>query len=107
MKVLFYRVPRDRPSVPVTPFTDHFWDYRENWHPPSIGLVPGSEKVYFGPLPNLPFVKPQGHPDLWLNGLDYERWASGGYSTDEPCFDLIQGGAFDSAYHSDFDVDPF
>lgn len=101
---LFYKVPSDRPSVPTTVFTDHFWDYPDGFQGGSVGIVRGSEKAWFGPIPTDPPGTPEGAPDLWINGMDYDTWINGGYFNTEDCADLSTGGAFNAAYHPAFDI---
>lgn len=102
--VLFYAVDLTRPSGPPTVFTDRFWDTREGWTNYGVGLVQGSEKVYFGPAPTSPFGQAEGLADWWINGMDYNRWIAGGYSVTEPCITIGQGGAFDEGFSPGFDI---
>lgn len=65
---------------PVTPFVPRWWDERERWESLGIGLVYKSQKIYFGNLPDRPLGPVIGTPDMWLNGLSYERWLNGEYA---------------------------
>jgi len=74
---LFYSVPLDNPAGPTTVFTDRFWDDREHWLPPSVGVVPNSMRPYWGPIPG-PQVGPlQGDPNQWIAGFNYDDWIAG------------------------------
>jgi hypothetical protein len=72
-------------SGPTTVFTDRFWDEREHWQSPSVGLVYGSTKPYFGPLPPATLQPLQGTADEWLNGVLYSVYSRGGYSNPNGC----------------------
>jgi hypothetical protein len=86
---LFYAVPIDRTEAINTVVTDRFFDDREHWFPPSVGVVPFSLRPYFGPVPpiNTPLSQQWGTAAEWLNGLDYQTWIEGGYSQ-TPCWDI-------------------
>jgi hypothetical protein len=82
---LFYKVPWTNPADLLTVFPDRFWDDRENYYPPGIGVVPNSLTPYFGPLPS-PDVGPLvGDPAWWVQGLSYSAWQVGKYP-DAACF---------------------
>ncbi len=87
---LFYAVPATNPGGIDTVFTDRFWDFRENWLPPGVGVVPGSMKIYEGAIPSGQLGPIYGTPDQWINGLDYDVWQAGGYAG-TPCW---QPGTF-------------
>jgi hypothetical protein len=88
LPVLFYAVPTLNPDGPASPFVDRFWDARENWIPPGVGMDPSSFKPYFGPLP-APTVSPLvGTPDQWAGGLSYATWLAGGYGNPNGCVNL-------------------
>jgi hypothetical protein len=76
---VFYPVPWTNPAGPVTVFTDRFWDDREHWLPPGVGIVPFSMRPYFGPVPGPQVGVQQGTDDQWRSGLDYKTWIAGGY----------------------------
>jgi hypothetical protein len=82
---LFYKVPQTNPDGPATVFTDRFWDDREHWIPPGVGVVPFSMKPYFGniPPPNVGVLS--GTPDEWINGLLYSKYVAGGYTNPNGC----------------------
>lgn len=86
---LFYAVSNNVPSGPATVFTDRFFDDRENWIPPGVGVVPHSLRPYFGPIPplNTPLTPVVGSPDEWLHGLNYDAWVAGAYNS-TPCVPL-------------------
>jgi hypothetical protein len=86
---LFYQVPNTNPGGINTVFTDRFWDDREHWIPPSIGVVPGSLAPYFGPLPpsDMPMSPVVGTPDQWLHGLSYAAWQANEYAG-APCWPI-------------------
>lgn len=83
---LFYAVPETNPCVPETVFCDRFWDEREGWYNAGVGIVTGTTKPYFGPIPNRPVGQLIGTPDMWLNGLSYQTWLNGGYPSPVPCW---------------------
>jgi hypothetical protein len=77
---LFYAVPDSAPAGPDTVFTDRFWDDREHYFPPGVGVVPGSTRPYFGPLPPQRAGAIEGTPDQWVNGFSYAAWQQGAYN---------------------------
>ena len=91
---LFYWVPDNNPAGPPTVFTDRFWDEREHWVPETVGVVPGSMRPYFGPIPNRPPGPPSGDPDWWVNGVLYSVYASGGYTDPVGCWPVVKPSLF-------------
>jgi hypothetical protein len=86
---VFYEVPASNPDGPLTFLTDRFWDFKDHWVPPGVGVVPGTLRKYFGPLPP-PTVKPLvGTAAEWANGLLYSKWIAGGYSNPNGCIDVL------------------
>lgn len=84
---IFYSVPDTNPDGPATVFTDRFWDDRDHFYPDGVGVVPGSQKPYFGPVP-APTVGPLiGDPSWWVNGLSYAAFLAGAYGT-SPCWPI-------------------
>lgn len=80
MDYLFYAVPWTNPGLLETCFTDRFWDHREHWIPPGIGTVPGSERRWSGAIPGPEVSELSDGPAVFTEGVDYDRWISGGYS---------------------------
>jgi hypothetical protein len=76
---LFYSCPEDAPAGFPTVFTDRFWDDREHWIPPGVGVVPGSMRPYFGPIPTWELKPLRGTADEWANGVSYARYIAGEY----------------------------
>jgi microcystin-dependent protein len=82
---IWYSVPVDNPVGPATVFNDRFWEERDGFYPLGPSTVPGSLKVYRGPVFG-PEVTPLiGSPDDWLTGLSYDVWQAGGYSAFARC----------------------
>jgi hypothetical protein len=90
---LFYRVPNTNPGDLLTVFTDRFWDEREHWFTSGVGVVYGSTKPYFGPLPNGDVTPLVADPSWFANGLSYAQWVSGGYPDDQ-CTPIYQPGDY-------------
>ena len=86
---LFYAVPAGRQGNIDTVFTDRFWDDRDRWFPPGVGVVPNSLRPYFGPLPPPDLGPLFGTPDEWLNGLDFTVWQNNGYA-ETPCWEVSE-----------------
>ena len=84
--VLFYRVPKTNGVIPPTPFVDRFWDDRERWVSPGVGMVYDSFRPYFGEIPDTPPGPVVGTPDQWENGLSYYKWIAGEYSDPVGCW---------------------
>jgi hypothetical protein len=85
---LFYAVPDDAPEGPATVFTDRFWDDREHYVSPGVGLVYRSLEPYWGPLPPAGLGTLEGTPDQWENGIDYDAWRAGAFSG-ATCWPLV------------------
>jgi hypothetical protein len=84
---LFYPVPNNFVPGINTVFTDRFYDDRDHWIPPGVGVVPDSMRRYVGPIPTGPVTPIVGTPDQWMNGLDYETWLADGYAG-TPCWPI-------------------
>jgi len=87
---IFYRTAPSAPDGPPTVFTDRFWDDRERFIPPGVGVVPGSLKPYWGPLPPTTVRPLVGSPVEWVEGLSYERWIANGYVDPIGCWPVVQ-----------------
>jgi hypothetical protein len=85
---IFYQVPDANPGGIVTPITDRFWDEREHWWTDGFGVVPGTTKPYFGPIPDGTLGPLIGSPDEWLNGLSYQKWINGEYNNPNGCITI-------------------
>jgi hypothetical protein len=85
---LFYRVPQQAPVGLPTVFVDRFWDDRERWVPDGVGIVPGSMRPYFGPIPLRPPGPVVGTAEQWLSGVSYETWIAGGYTDPVGCWPI-------------------
>lgn len=83
-------MPYSAPVGPPTVFTDRFWDDRERWEPPGVGVVPGSLRPYFGPLPSSILQPLRGTDEQWAQGVSYAVYAAGGYHSLNGCATLIQ-----------------
>lgn len=83
---LFYWTGKTTTCVPETVFCDRFWDEREHWYNAGVGIVTGTTRAYFGPIPERPAGPLIGTPEEWLNGLSYARWIAGGYSDPVGCW---------------------
>jgi hypothetical protein len=94
LPVVFYGVPASNPDGPASPFVDRFWDQRENWLPPGVGMDPTSFKPYFGPRPDATVRPLVGTADQWANGLSYAVWQAGGYSNPNGCVAVASQFAF-------------
>lgn len=88
---IFYNVPHSNPGGPDTVFTDRFWDDKENWFPPGVGVVPFSLKPYFGPIPPATVGPVIGTVDQWQNGFSYSDYIASGGSPLTPCITLNPG----------------
>jgi hypothetical protein len=98
---LFYTVPFSNDGGIDTVFSDHFYDWKENWLPPGVGVVPGTITPYFGLIPPSTLGPIYGTPEQWLEGLDYDTWQAGGYAG-TPCAQLGQPcGSCPSTYIPD------
>lgn len=86
--VLFYAVPMDREPAPTTVFVDRFWDERERLRTSGVGLVTGSMRPYFGPLPPADLLPLVGTDAQWEFGLDSVTWRARGYVNPNPCWCL-------------------
>jgi hypothetical protein len=87
---IWYPVPLTAPEGPVTVFTDRWYDDREHWVPPGVGVVPFSQKPYFGPVPDGTVLPLQGTPDQWVNGFSYADYLAGKYPVGTRCLTIRQ-----------------
>lgn len=62
---------------PATPFTLRYHDDREHWIPPGVGVVEGSCRGYFGPVPPDVLGELYGSEFEWSNGLLYSEYLAG------------------------------
>ena len=73
---LFYRT--SGPGLPFpTRFQDTFWDRQDRLDPVIPGIVQGSERPYFGPIPPDALTEIRGSEDEWLNGLLFSDYEAG------------------------------
>jgi hypothetical protein len=87
---LFYPVPQTFPVGPPTVFTDRFWDRRDGFYNAGVGVIVGTEKPYFGPVPT-PQVGPLfGSADQWINGVSFADFSAGLLPL-PPCVNLAAG----------------
>lgn len=84
---IFYAVPDTNPDGPPTVFTDRFWDDRDHFYPDGVGVVPGSQKPYFGPVPPVTVGPLVGDLNSWIAGVSYADW-TGGLIGSSPCWPL-------------------
>jgi hypothetical protein len=83
VRVVFFPVPLDTPSVPfANPFVLRNWDRLEQLPQTVLGTDQTYREPYTGPVPVRPPGRVCGTADEWLNGLLYTTYIAGGYRCD-------------------------
>lgn len=82
---IWYPIPEDAPGGPVTVFTDRWNDDKEHFWPFGVGVVPNSQKPYWGPLPSPALGPLVGDPSHWEFGFSYAAYLAGKYPVGPRC----------------------
>lgn len=84
---LFYPANPSMVAGPDTVFFDPFWEDRDHYAPPGVGVVPNSVRPYFGVVPPAKLGPVVGTADQWVNGVSFADLA-GGLLPNYPCWQL-------------------
>jgi len=72
-------------------FTDTFWDRADGLSSRIPGTVQGSERPYFGPIPDDKLEDRVGSDDEWVDGLLYSEYLAGKVLPPGRCWPLRPG----------------
>lgn len=74
---IWYAVPWTNPAGPTNVFTDRFWDQRDHWWNSGVGVVPNTQRPYFGKVPSGEITPLIGSRAQWVDGISHADFIAG------------------------------